>query len=81
MTINKVQGQPILHVGVYLPNPVFFRGHQYVAMSRRTTRSNLKVLNATSDYQNIESDGTITKSIVYKEVLIDVVNEDIHFLF
>jgi ATP-dependent DNA helicase PIF1 len=69
MTINKAQGQTISHVVIYLPNPVFFRGHLYVAMSPRTTRNNLKVLTATSDYQSIESNGTITKNIVYKEVL------------
>jgi hypothetical protein len=38
-------------------------------MSRATTRSNLKVLAATTDYQSIEFDGSLIKNIVYKEVL------------
>ena len=69
MTINKAQGQIIPHVGIYLPNPVFSHGQLYVAMSRATARSNLKVLTATTNDENIGSDGTFTKNIVYKEVL------------
>ena len=69
MTINKAQGQTIPHVGIYLPNPVFSHGQLYVAMSRATARSNLKFLAATTNDENIESDGTLTKNIVYKEVL------------
>jgi hypothetical protein len=40
----------------------------YVAISRATTRSNLKVLAATTDHQCITSDGTLMKNIIYKEV-------------
>ncbi len=69
MTINKAQGQTIPHVGIYLPNPVFSHGQLYVAISRATARSNLKVLAATTNDENIESNGTLTKNIVYKEVL------------
>jgi len=69
MTINKAQGQTIPHVGVYLPNPVFSHGQLYVAMSRATARSRLKVLAATTNDVISELDGTLTKNIVYKEVL------------
>ena len=69
MTINKAQGQTIPHVGVYLPNPVFSHGQLYVAMSRATARSRLKVLAATTNDEISELDGTLTKNIVYKEVL------------
>jgi ATP-dependent DNA helicase PIF1 len=57
MTINKTEGQTIPHIGIYLPNLVFSHGQLYVAMSWATTRSNLKVLTATTEYQSIESDG------------------------
>ena len=44
MTINKSQGQTIPNVGVYLPQPVFSHGQLYVAMSRATVTSNIKIL-------------------------------------
>ena len=44
MTVNKSQGQTIPNVGVYLPAPVFSHGQLYVAMSRATLRTNIKIL-------------------------------------
>jgi ATP-dependent DNA helicase PIF1 len=44
MTVNKAQGQTIPNVGVYLPEPVFSHGQLYVALSRATSRSNIKIL-------------------------------------
>ncbi|WVZ63174.1 hypothetical protein U9M48_012829 [Paspalum notatum var. saurae] len=44
MTVNKVQGQTIPNVGVYLPKSVFSHGQLYVALSRATARSNIKIL-------------------------------------
>jgi hypothetical protein len=44
MMINKAQGQTIPNVGVYLPEPVFSHGQLYVALSRATTRSNIRIL-------------------------------------
>ena len=44
MTVNKSQGQTIPNVGVYLPAPVFSHGQLYVAMSRATSRMNIKIL-------------------------------------
>ncbi|WVZ82868.1 hypothetical protein U9M48_030078 [Paspalum notatum var. saurae] len=49
MTINKAQGQTIAHAGVYLPETVFSHGQLYVALSRATARSNIKVLAAPDD--------------------------------
>ena len=43
MTVNKAQGQTIPNVGVYLPEPVFSHGQLYVALSRATARSNVKI--------------------------------------
>jgi ATP-dependent exoDNAse (exonuclease V) alpha subunit len=44
MTVNKAQGQIISNVGVYLPEPVFSHDQLYVALSRATARSNIKIL-------------------------------------
>jgi ATP-dependent DNA helicase PIF1 len=44
MTVNKSQGQTIPNVGVYLPAPVFSHGQLYVAISRATARTNIKIL-------------------------------------
>ncbi|AQK52103.1 hypothetical protein ZEAMMB73_Zm00001d050205 [Zea mays] len=44
MTVNKAQGQTIPNIGVYLPEPVFSHGQLYVALSRATARSNIKIL-------------------------------------
>ena len=49
MTINKSQGQTIPNVGVYLPEPVFSHGQLYVALSRATSTSNIKVLTGKCD--------------------------------
>ncbi|XP_074352254.1 uncharacterized protein LOC141691410 [Apium graveolens] len=64
MTINKSQGQSLQRVGLFLPNPVFTHGQQYVAISRVTSHTGLKVF--------IEghngSSTNVTKNFVYKEI-------------
>ncbi|XP_047072869.1 ATP-dependent DNA helicase PIF1-like [Lolium rigidum] len=52
MTINKSQGQTIPNVGIYLPKPVFSHGQLYVALSRATATSNIKVLIGTCEEEN-----------------------------
>jgi ATP-dependent DNA helicase PIF1 len=44
MTVNKSQGQTIPNVRVYLPAPVFSHGQLYIAISRATVRTNIKIL-------------------------------------
>ena len=84
MTINKAQGQTIPIVGVYLPNPVFSHGQLYVALSRATAKSNIKILiekdkpkekgrkqskNSKKRKRSTVSVLSSMKNIVYKEVL------------
>ncbi|CAG8748191.1 1977_t:CDS:1, partial [Cetraspora pellucida] len=44
MTINKSQGQSIKHVGLDLRTPVFSHGQLYVALSRSSSPSSIKVI-------------------------------------
>jgi ATP-dependent DNA helicase PIF1 len=44
LTINKAQGQTIANAGSYLPEPMFSYGQLYVALSRATSRTNIKIL-------------------------------------
>jgi ATP-dependent DNA helicase PIF1 len=44
MAVNKSQSQTIPNVGVYLPAPMFSHGQLYVAISRATARTNIKIL-------------------------------------
>ncbi|KAL7165196.1 hypothetical protein ACSBR2_040970 [Camellia fascicularis] len=67
MTINKAQGQTLDTVGIYLPQPVFSHGQLYVALSRATTSTKVKVLTDVSDSNNEFPDAT--KNIVYHEIL------------
>ncbi|KAL6909895.1 hypothetical protein ACP4OV_001554 [Aristida adscensionis] len=77
MTVNKAQGQTIPNVGVYLREPVFSHGQLYVALSRATARSNIKILAVPVDDMILKKEkkkvsvkrATYTKNIVYKEVL------------
>jgi ATP-dependent DNA helicase PIF1 len=74
MTVNKVQGQTIPNVGVYLPEPVFSHDQLYVALSRATARSNIRILivppgDKKDNKKKATINGTYTKNIVCKEVL------------
>lgn len=68
MTINKSQGQTLKRVGLYLKAPVFSHGQLYVAVLRVTSPSGLKILVEEKD----GSCGSVTKNIVYREVLSNV---------
>ena len=61
MSANKVQGQTLDFVGVYLPDNVFSHGQLYVALSRVCKSSSLALLlNYMEGY---------TRNIVYPKVL------------
>ena len=65
MTINKSQGQTLTNVGLYLKKKVFTHGQLYVAVSRVTNKTRLKILIENND----GSCGSTTENIVYKELL------------
>jgi hypothetical protein len=68
MTINKSQGQSIIHVGIDVRTPVFSHGQLYVALSRCTAPDRIKVLFTDG------SDNTKTINVVYPEVLTGLIN-------
>lgn len=68
MTINKSQGQTVKNVGLYLPNPVFSHGQLYVAISRVTSPSGLKIVCASED----KTYYGFTKNVVYREIFTDI---------
>lgn len=65
MTINKIQGQSLNKIGVYLPEPIFSHGQLYVALSRATSPHRLKVLMKQQD----NKPPNVTKNIVYMDFL------------
>ncbi|XP_010494551.1 PREDICTED: ATP-dependent DNA helicase PIF1-like [Camelina sativa] len=68
MTINKSQGQSLNQVALYLPHSVFTHRQLYVALSRVTSNSGLKILDATADKHGTGG----VMNIVYKEVFTNI---------
>ena len=68
MTINKSQGQSLEKVGLYLTTLVFSHGKLYVALSRVTSETCLKIL-------ILDKEGKIKKqttNVVFKEVFKNI---------
>jgi len=78
MSFNKSQGQTLKKVGCYLPAPVFSHGQLYVALSRATQRSDVKVIVDRTDTQGAFAEqrdlpaGVHTQNVVWQEVLLNV---------
>ena len=64
LSINKAQGQSAKYVGLDLRVPVFAHGQLYVALSRATSRSRIRILINSAE----ESD--VAHNVVYPEVLL-----------
>ena len=71
MTINKSQGQTLASVGLYLKSPVFTHGQFYVAVSRVTSKSSLKILIENED----GTCGSETRNIVFPEIFHSLLNQ------
>jgi hypothetical protein len=69
MTINKSQGQTFEKLGIFLPSPVFTHGQLYVAFSRARNFQSISVLVGQTTVQGLFGGKTITKNVVYKEIL------------
>nr|XP_043611847.1 ATP-dependent DNA helicase PIF1-like [Erigeron canadensis] len=77
MTINKSQGQSLNRIGIYLRQPIFGHGQLYVALSRTTSPTGLKVL---IEHEQYEKPNTIV-NIVYSDYLHDIQIEQVVGLF
>jgi hypothetical protein len=64
ITINRAQGQSVKYVGLDLRIPVFAHGQLYVALSRVTTKKNLRIL---LPNDNLDSK---TNNVVYHDILL-----------
>lgn len=64
LSINKSQGQSVRHVGLDLRVPVFAHGQLYVALSRVTSRENIKILLPP------DAVDSMTSNVVYEEILL-----------
>jgi hypothetical protein len=65
MTINRAQGQTLDYVGLRLKEPVFGHGQLYVALSRVSSASHLKIALSKQPGQNF----AFTRNIVYSTIL------------
>lgn len=68
MTINKSQGQTLHHMSLYLYKSVFTHGQFYVALSRCSSRANVKIMVRNGRKEGIV--GVYTKNVVYKNALL-----------
>jgi hypothetical protein len=64
VTINRAQGQSVKYVGLDLRIPVFAHGQLYVALSRVTTKKNLRILLPNGDLDSM------TNNVVYHDILL-----------
>jgi len=67
MTINKAQGQTILNVEIYLPEPVFSHRQLYVALSRGVSHSTTWML--AKPNKDLDPTGKRTKTIVFRDII------------
>ncbi|XP_076897852.1 uncharacterized protein LOC143551267 [Bidens hawaiensis] len=64
MTINKIHGQSLSRVGLYLKDPAFSHGQLYVALSRVKSRDGIKLVILDKDSKLTNK----TTNVVYKKI-------------
>ena len=69
-TINKSQGQSLKNVGVWLRGQVFGHGQLYVAISRVSAPSQLRIAIKKDSATETDDKQLKAKNIVYKEILL-----------
>ena len=67
MTANKSQGQGLKRIGIYLKKQFFSHGQLYVALSRVSSKKNIKILAKQGRFQG--KDGLYIDNVVYPEIL------------
>ncbi|CAN7048769.1 unnamed protein product [Brassica oleracea var. botrytis] len=73
ITINKIQGQSLSEVGIFLPRPVFSHGQLYVAISRVTSKKCLKILIVDKEGKPQKK----TMNVVFKEIFNNLQNREV----
>jgi ATP-dependent DNA helicase PIF1 len=63
MTIKKAQGQSVTKLAVYLPQPVFSHDQFFVALSRATSRANVRLLIRTPEKPEGLSGSSFTRNL------------------
>ena len=63
-TISKVQGQSLERTGVYLPKGCFGHGQLYVALSRATDMSGIRVLITENDECKTATENTVYRAVI-----------------
>ncbi|KAK9049501.1 hypothetical protein SSX86_031532 [Deinandra increscens subsp. villosa] len=75
MTINKSQGQSLNKIGIYLPQHVFGHGQLYVALSRATSPTSLKVVVVPQE----DYPPNTTQNLVFSDFLQEINQKQVMF--
>jgi hypothetical protein len=73
VTVNTVEEQTLKHAGIYLPWPLFSRGHLYVAFYLASSFYVTQAIMQNAR-KRTESDILSTPNFVYREVLVSFKN-------